>query len=365
MAAATSLCAGRIPPHALLLGTCLTWFATSTVAAQAVEAHADPGVVVGAKAGGGVGAPFNDFGLSYVAELELGYLLPLPAPVAHALQLFAAGAYSAPSLDGRLSSRDRRLPGNGRAQYTIDQKVLAITFGVLGRIPLHSELIAPYLALGYRGTMTSSTTRGSVAGEAFGTNTEQGYAHGIYAAVGVDFFLGPGAVLAELQLTYAERDVFVLRNTNVGALQFMLGYRLMFGSAATPASTVQPPVRGSQATDADKAAADARARQAAATTEAAPDAVDSAAQAAETQASPTGQIRGNVRTLKGAPLEATVTVEPEGLRAVTNADGTFSVQVSPGRHEVRLRAPGYVTQSREVMVDEDGITVLNVELRTR
>jgi hypothetical protein len=356
---------GLLLSYLLCVGTpwVLPWL--PRLAAQAIESHADPGLIVGAKLGGGIGA-FNDSGVSYTAELELGYLLPLPDPVRHALQLFAASAYTAPHLEGHSTAPDARLPGDGVTHYSIDQRLLTVTVGLLGRLPLHSELVAPYLALGYRGNFIASQVHGEVAGRAFGTNTEKGYEHGVYAAVGVDLFLGPGALLAELQCAYAGHDSFVLRDTNIGSLQLLVGYRLMFGSRGQSANSAGELSAAGAAASAAKPSEQAATGGASQTSEDSAAATAAALPADAQDSKPlVGQIRGNIRSFKGTPLRAAVEVSPGELRLSTSADGKFSLEVPAGHYSVHLSAPGYKTQTRDVVVDEDGITVLNVELSER
>jgi hypothetical protein len=82
------------------------------------------------------------------------------------------------------------------------------------------------------------------------------------------------------------------------------------------------------------------------------------------RALPPGQIRGVVRTLTGKPVQADVTLLPLGLRVVAGAQGEFRVDVPPGEYDVLVEAPGFSQQKRHVVVDENGVTVLNVDLRT-
>jgi hypothetical protein len=92
---------------------------------------------------------------------------------------------------------------------------------------------------------------------------------------------------------------------------------------------------------------------------------------------PQGQIRGVVQSLRGAPVAADITIEPEAgdgssgsgaaARASTRrrADsGRFEVDVPPGRYRLTISASGYQTQQRKVDVEENGVTVLNVDLRS-
>jgi hypothetical protein len=80
------------------------------------------------------------------------------------------------------------------------------------------------------------------------------------------------------------------------------------------------------------------------------------------EALPEGQIRGTVRGFGGAPLSATIRVEPLGLVLSAARDGTFSIDVAPGQYEVLVTAPGYEPQQRVADVERDGVTVLPVDL---
>lgn len=76
-----------------------------------------------------------------------------------------------------------------------------------------------------------------------------------------------------------------------------------------------------------------------------------------------GQLRGLVRSYSGKPLAATIRVEPIGTEVKTDADGTFTIDVPPGAYEVSVSAPGHAPQKRPVQVEENGVTVLNADLR--
>lgn len=81
---------------------------------------------------------------------------------------------------------------------------------------------------------------------------------------------------------------------------------------------------------------------------------------------PPGQIRGLVRSLSGKPIaRARVTVKPLGKTLRTGDDGSFRVDVAPGNYTVVVRARGYAEQKRELKVDQNGVTVINLELRRK
>ena len=81
---------------------------------------------------------------------------------------------------------------------------------------------------------------------------------------------------------------------------------------------------------------------------------------------PEGQLRGTIRSRSGRPLrKATAKVYPGGAKTKADAQGRFRLDVKPGSYKVRLRAYGYRSQNRSVVVRKNGVVVLNVELRKK
>jgi hypothetical protein len=79
---------------------------------------------------------------------------------------------------------------------------------------------------------------------------------------------------------------------------------------------------------------------------------------------PPAQIRGLVRDFAGKPVAATVVIEPLGTTAAVRPDGGFEIDVKPGAYEVVITAKGYAPQHRRVTVEPQGVTLLNVDLRS-
>jgi hypothetical protein len=84
---------------------------------------------------------------------------------------------------------------------------------------------------------------------------------------------------------------------------------------------------------------------------------------------PGGQIRGLVRSFRGAGVDAEITIDageqtPAAPRTLRTQDGRFEVDVAPGKYEVTITAPGYETQRRRVEVEQNGVTLLNADLRS-
>jgi hypothetical protein len=82
---------------------------------------------------------------------------------------------------------------------------------------------------------------------------------------------------------------------------------------------------------------------------------------------PSGQIRGLIRSFKGDGLDAEVEIEPgnhaQHTQTLHTTDGQFEADVAPGTYDVTITAPGYETQRRHVEVEQNGVTLLNADLR--
>lgn len=85
--------------------------------------------------------------------------------------------------------------------------------------------------------MLSTKVSGEAGGEVFGDNRETSSALGAFFALGAEIGLGPGGLLAEVQLGYGGVDTYVLRDTSAGLLSLMVGYRLMFPMASAQSSS--------------------------------------------------------------------------------------------------------------------------------
>jgi hypothetical protein len=76
-----------------------------------------------------------------------------------------------------------------------------------------------------------------------------------------------------------------------------------------------------------------------------------------------GWLRGVVRGFDGEPVQATITVDGREIR--TGEDGTFELTLDAGEYEVAIEADGYFSQRRQVVLEADGVVVVNADLRRR
>lgn len=177
------------------------------------------GITLGLKLGGGFSQPFGDLGTGFLSELEVGYTLPVAK---RAFAVFLSGAYTQPGAEGK-DLKDARLPGP--ASYELSQQELMLTLGLTYRLHLPTKLVRPYASLGPRLFLMRTNVEGSASGEAFGENDETATDIGVFGALGAELFIGPGAALFELSMTWASVDGYVLRDTSAGSLGVSVGYR--------------------------------------------------------------------------------------------------------------------------------------------
>jgi hypothetical protein len=82
-------------------------------------------------------------------------------------------------------------------------------------------------------------------------------------------------------------------------------------------------------------------------------------------ATPQPGIRGTVQSAEtGQPLGFTIiTLHPGGARQFTDARGAFAFEIDAGTYRLSIRQIGYVPLDTQVVVREDGDTILRIALR--
>lgn len=77
------------------------------------------------------------------------------------------------------------------------------------------------------------------------------------------------------------------------------------------------------------------------------------------------QLRGTVRSFNGTGVRATIRIVEGNRTVVANDDGTFRIPVEARSYTVEFSADGYQSQRRRVTVTENGVVILNIDLRPR
>lgn len=82
-----------------------------------------------------------------------------------------------------------------------------------------------------------------------------------------------------------------------------------------------------------------------------------------------GELRGLALSFRGKPVAARIVVRPlppsegDASELSAGADGRFRIELPPGRYQVEVGAPGFVSQTRKVEIEADGVVILNLDLR--
>ena len=189
-----------------------------------IDSRADAGIILGGKVGGGFGV--GGFGATPIFELELGYA-PKLGSLGHSLEFFFIGQYAQPGLDGSSADADPRFTAGQPFSYDVSQKMLSLSLGALYRFDVGSKLLMPYGGLGGRMYLLNTKVKADVMGEPLGESSETRTDFGLVLLGGLDVFVGPGALLAELSFSWAPLNGYVMRETNLSALSLAVGYRVM------------------------------------------------------------------------------------------------------------------------------------------
>lgn len=77
---------------------------------------------------------------------------------------------------------------------------------------------------------------------------------------------------------------------------------------------------------------------------------------------PAGQVKGEVRDLKGNPLAVTITITPGDKIIQVSEEGTFELELAPGSYTVHFAHPELAPQKRFIRVQDRGVVILNIAL---
>lgn len=191
--------------------------------ARAEEARREkPPVGVEAAAKLGVILPqlFTPLGANLAVGVEIGYQLPFAG---RRFRVLLTVDYSQPPADGKARSD----AVGGEYTWTLSQRELAI--GLVGgaRFPQGGAL-TPWIALGPRLYLLETRANGASAGEPFGEYVETSTELGAVVAGGVDYRVGPGALVGELEVGFSDLDHLTTGEASTGAFGVRAGYRLTF-----------------------------------------------------------------------------------------------------------------------------------------
>jgi hypothetical protein len=160
----------------------------------------------------------SERGTTIGGEIEFGYR------AWRNLSPYLSVAYAQPTVDADLS--DPRLPGDYQTSTT--QRELTITVGALWRFFPMGQRLNAYAGVGARTWLLKTITNGESDGEDFLENTETSTRFGAALLGGVEYILGPGAAVFELDLGGSDLPHLITGDVSTTAIATTVGYRLLF-----------------------------------------------------------------------------------------------------------------------------------------
>jgi opacity protein-like surface antigen len=182
--------------------------------------------VLGLKAALGIPQLFSELGLTPVFGLEAGYILPFDVgPMARPLQVGLGVSYAQPGAAG--AGEDPSITEGGASyDWDLTQRMLTVDVQALWRFSAPGSFLSPYAILGPRIYLMESVLEASSGGTDFGEHRETKTEVGLAVGGGLDVALGPGTLFGTLSLTYSGLDARIAGDSNTGALNLDVGYRL-------------------------------------------------------------------------------------------------------------------------------------------
>lgn len=174
--------------------------------------------VVGGKFGGI--APFDGLDPFIVGTVEVGYLLPW---LNRGLGVLVDVSYTAPSASGEQT--DPRVPG-GKYTWELTQHELVIQPTILYRYTRLGRVV-PFVGIGPRIYLMKSVIKGQAGDAPIGETSEPSTQVGGAIPLGVEFQLGPGALLGELVFEIGTLDHSITGSSHTGGGTLDLGYRFL------------------------------------------------------------------------------------------------------------------------------------------
>lgn len=174
--------------------------------------------VVGAKVGGI--APFDGLDPFVVGTVEVGYVLPF---FDRAFAGLVDVSYTAPSASG--AEADPRVP-TGQYNWHLTQHELVIQPTLLYRYTRLGRVV-PFVGIGPRIYLMKSVVTGDAGGEPIGETSEPSTQIGGGLPLGVEFQVGPGALLGELLFEIGTLEHSITGASHTGGASLHLGYRFL------------------------------------------------------------------------------------------------------------------------------------------
>ena len=190
-------------------------------------AGAHPNIAIAPQLGVSAPQPFGDLNSWPVFGLDVGYILPFDAGMERPLQIGIGASYTQPSATGE---GDHPMLGDEGREYQWDltQRMLTLQLTTMWRFMPPGQGFSAHGIIAPRMYLMESVMEASSDGSDFGENREGNTEYGVAIGGGVEYMLGPGALMATLLVGGSPLDQRITGEANTGAINVDIGYRLFF-----------------------------------------------------------------------------------------------------------------------------------------
>jgi hypothetical protein len=199
------------------------------------DGHDRGAFVIGLKAGVLFPEPFTEgrLGPSFLADIELGYVLPYAHRGFAVLldagytQPMASGTTSDPRVGAMTPPASAMTTTAGNYTWSMTQRELVAGLTLMWRMSfIGNGRVAPYIGVGPRLWFLQTLVTGASGSNTISESREQSTRVGLSVPIGVDVGLGPGRIFIEAMMLWAPIDHRITGDSSVGSIDVLLGYRL-------------------------------------------------------------------------------------------------------------------------------------------
>lgn len=188
-----------------------------------------PNFAVGPHVGATAPQLFGDLNSWPVFGADVGVILPFDmAGFDRPLQIGVEGSFTAPGAEG---DGEHPMLGDDGADYQweLEQRMLTVQMSILWRFMAPGDGFSAHALIGPRVYLMESVLEASGNdGQDFGEHRETNTEYGVAVGGGVEYMLGPGAVVGTVIFAMSPLDQRITGEANTGAFNLNLGYRLFF-----------------------------------------------------------------------------------------------------------------------------------------
>lgn len=197
-------------------------------ATPAMAADDHPSLAVAPHLGVTAPQPFGDLGSWPLFGVDVGYILPFDLGMEKPLQIGFDVTYTAPGASGQ-GEHPMLGDDGGTYSWELQQRLLSVQLTTMWRFMPPGQGFSAHALLGPRLYMMETVLAAAgLENEDFGEHRETNQEWGLVFGGGVEYMLGPGAVIGTVLVGGSPLDQRITGEANTAALNLEVGYRFFF-----------------------------------------------------------------------------------------------------------------------------------------